>query len=115
MKTFSNFNSKSDCETWVMISASKWFDKSFESIWNSKILKQIDRDEKIFQRSEFLINVASRFYQTFEIDKDICILMTNANLCEISEIENIAVDKKTVLQSVRAFECNESVNVNVSH
>ena len=47
MKTFSNFNSKFDCETWIMIFANKWYDKSFENIWNSKILKQTDRNEKI--------------------------------------------------------------------
>ena len=92
MKTFSNFCSKSDCETWIMIFANKWYDKSFENIWNLKILKQTDRDEKIAQRFEFLINVTIRFYQIFDVNKNICALMTNANLCEISEIEIIAID-----------------------
>ena len=84
-----------------MIFASKWYDRSFENIWNLKILKQIDRDEKIAQRFQFLIKIAIRFYQTFDVIKDICALMTNANLCEISEIEIIAVDTETDLQSTR--------------
>ena len=84
-----------------MIFASKWYDKSFENIWNSKILKSTDRNEKIAQRFEFLIKITIRFYQTFDVNKDICILMTNANLCEISEIEIIAIDKKIDSQSIR--------------
>ena len=84
-----------------MIFASKWYDKSFESIWNSKILKSTDRDEKIAQRSESLIKIAIRFYQTFDVSRDICALVTNANLCEIHEIEIIAADKKIDSQSTR--------------
>ena len=84
-----------------MISVNKWYDKSFKNIWYSKISKQIDRDEKIVSRFEFLIKTTIRFYQTFDVNKDICTLMTNANLCEISEIEIIAIDKKTDLQSIR--------------
>ena len=30
-----------------MIFATKWYDKSFENIWNLKVLKQTDRNEKI--------------------------------------------------------------------
>ena len=64
--------------------------------------------------------------------------MMNANLCEIFNVEIIAINKKTDLQSIREiienflfqnlirnleckkskiriFECNEDINVNVSH
>ena len=101
MKTFSNFNSKSDCETRIMISANKWYDKSFENIWNSKFVKQTDREKKIAQRFEFLIKITIRFYQTFDMNRDICALMTNANLCEIFEIEIIVADKEFDLQFIR--------------
>ena len=124
-----------------MIFANEWYNKSFENIWNSKISKQIDRDEKIVSRSEFLIKI-------FDVNRTICILMTNANLCEIFEIEIIAIDKESDLQSIRkkckrwhrwwnmqtienlffqnlmcnlkckksktrTFECNEIINANV--
>ena len=91
-KTFSNFCSKSDGETWAMIRVSKWYDRSFESIWNSKTLKQTGRDEKIDQCSKSLIKIAIRFYQIFDVIRDICALMTYADLCEILEIEIIAAD-----------------------
>ena len=84
-----------------MIFANKWYDKSFESIWISKILKQINRNEKIVQRFESLIKITIRFYQTFDVNKNICTLMTNANLCEISKINIIAIDKEIDLQSTR--------------
>ena len=100
MKTFSNFNSKFDCETWIMLFANKWYEKSFENIWNSKFVKQIDRKKKIVQRFEFLIKITIRFYQTFDVNRNICVLMTNANLYEIFEIEIIVVDKKIDLQFI---------------
>ena len=64
-------------------------------------MKQIDRDEKIVQRFEFLIKITIRFYQIFDVNKNICALITNANLCEIFEIEIIAIDKEIDLQSIR--------------
>ena len=84
-----------------MISVNKWYDKSFENIWNSKISKQINRDEKIVSRFEFLIKTTIRFYQIFDMNRNICTLMTNANLCEIFKVEIIAIDKETDLQSIR--------------
>ena len=101
MKTFSNFNSKFDCEIWIMIFANKWYEKSFENIWNSIFVKQTDREKKIAQRFEFLIKITIRFYQIFDVNKNICVLMTNANLCEIFEIEIIVVDKEIDLQFIR--------------
>ena len=48
-----------------------------------------------------LIKIAIRFYQIFDMNKNICALMTNANLCEIFKIEIIAIDKEIDLQSIR--------------
>ena len=64
-------------------------------------MKQIDRNKKIVQRFEFLIKITIRFYQIFDVNKNICVLITNANLCEIFEIEIIAIDKKIDLQLIR--------------
>ena len=64
-------------------------------------MKQIDRNEKIVQRFEFLMKITIRFYQIFDVNNNICVLMTNANLCQIFEIEIIAIDKKIDSQSIR--------------
>ena len=64
-------------------------------------MKQTDREKKIAQRFESLIKIAIRLYQIFDVNRNICALMTNANLCEIFEIEIIVVDKETDLQFIR--------------
>ena len=48
-----------------------------------------------------LIKITIRFYQIFDVNKNIDVLITNANLCEIFKIEIIAIDKKIDLQSIR--------------
>ena len=109
MKTFSNFNSKFDCETWIMIFANKWYDKWFENIWNSKILKQTDRNEKIVQRFEFLIIVTSRFYQIFDVNKNICIWCRMQIYAKYLKSKSLQLIKKLICNQF-AQNANDDVN-----
>ena len=73
-------------------------------------MKQINRNEKIDQYSKFLIKITIRFYQIFDINKNICIR------CRMQIYAKYL--KSKLLQLIKKLICNqfvENANDNVNN